>query len=103
MSDYRCPICISFPRLRYAYAAELAGLGYSLANTKSGITLAVKGYSDKQGVLLDKVMDRLTSCKEFLTTTARIQQMPQTDLAMGLSSSSSSVTCLAVTVLSTRL
>jgi len=34
------------------------------------------------------VMDRLTSCKEFLTTTARIQQMPQTDLAMGLSSSS---------------
>ena len=63
MSDYRCPICISFPRLRYAYAAELAGLGYSLANTKSGITLAVKGYSDKQGVLLDKVMDRLTSFK----------------------------------------
>ena len=49
------------------------------------------------------VMDRLSSCREFLTTTARIQQMPQTDLAMGLSSSSSSVTCLAVTVLSTRL
>ena len=47
----------------YAYAAELAGLGYSLANTKSGITLAVKGYSDKQGVLLDKIMDRLTKFK----------------------------------------
>lgn len=43
------------------YAAELAGLGYSLANTKSGVTLAVKGYSDKQGVLLDKIMDKLTS------------------------------------------
>ena len=41
----------------------MAGLGYSLANTKSGITLAVKGYSDKQGVLLDKIMDRLTKFK----------------------------------------
>jgi hypothetical protein len=26
----------------YVYAAELAGLGYSLANTKCGITLAIK-------------------------------------------------------------
>ena len=45
---------------RYAYSAELAGIGYSLANTKSGITLAVKGYSDKQLVLLHKIMDKLT-------------------------------------------
>lgn len=45
----------------YAYSAELAGIGYSLANTKSGMTLAVKGYSDKQAVLLDKIMDKLTS------------------------------------------
>ena len=45
---------------RYVYAAELAGLGYSLANTKSGVTVAVKGYSDKQGVLLDKILDKLT-------------------------------------------
>ena len=61
----RDSLCNSNPDLisRYAYAAELAGLGYSLANTKSGITFAVKGYSDKQGVLLDKIMDRLTSFK----------------------------------------
>ncbi len=26
----------------YVYAAELAGLGYSLANTKCGITLSIK-------------------------------------------------------------
>jgi len=45
----------------YVYAAELAGLGYSLANTKSGVTLALKGYSDKQGVLLDKILDKLTN------------------------------------------
>ena len=48
---------------RYAYSAELAGIGYSLANTKSGLTLAVKGYSDKQGVLLNKIMDKLTGFK----------------------------------------
>jgi len=52
----------------YVYAAELAGLGYSLANTKSGVTLAVKGYSDKQGVLLDKIMDKLT---RFAVDTSR--------------------------------
>jgi insulysin len=46
--------------LRYLYAAELSGFDYSLVNTKSGLTLAVKGYSDKQGVLLDKIMDKLT-------------------------------------------
>ena len=34
-----------------------------MANTKSGVTLALKGYSDKQGVLLDKIMDKLTSFK----------------------------------------
>jgi len=45
----------------YVYAAELAGLGYSLANTKSGITLAVKGYNDKQKVFLEKIMDKLTT------------------------------------------
>ena len=41
----------------------MAGIGYSLANTKSGLTLAVKGYSDKQGVLLNKIMDKLTGFK----------------------------------------
>jgi len=45
----------------YVYAAELAGLGYSLSNTKSGITLSVKGYNDKQHVLLDKLLTKLTS------------------------------------------
>ena len=69
----------------YVYAAELAGLGYNLSNTKSGISLSVKvchecsgqlewnftlcntndylhqGYNDKQHVLLDKLMTKLTT------------------------------------------
>ncbi|XP_014680687.1 PREDICTED: insulin-degrading enzyme-like [Priapulus caudatus] len=45
----------------YAYAAELAGLVYSLDNSKYGLTLAVEGYSDKQHVLLRKVMEKMTS------------------------------------------
>jgi len=45
----------------YVYAAELAGLGYSLSNTKAGVTLSLKGYHSKQGVLLDKIMEKLTS------------------------------------------
>jgi len=47
----------------YVYAAELAGLVYSLANTKSGITLSIKGYCDKQKVLLEKIMEKLTTYK----------------------------------------
>jgi len=47
----------------YVYAAELAGFSYSLEGTKFGVTLAVKGFNDKQGILLDKIMDQLTSFK----------------------------------------
>ena len=45
----------------YTYAAELAGLGYHLSNTKYGLELSVKGYSDKFSVLLAKLVDKLTS------------------------------------------
>ncbi|KAG7155866.1 Insulin-degrading enzyme-like [Homarus americanus] len=45
----------------YTYAAELAGLTYSLSNTKYGLTLSIKGYNDKQHVLLEKIMERMTT------------------------------------------
>ncbi|KAK7077939.1 hypothetical protein SK128_003283 [Halocaridina rubra] len=45
----------------YTYAAELAGLTYCLSNTKYGLTLTVKGYNDKEHVLLEKIMERMTS------------------------------------------
>ena len=62
-NNQRIITIITSHNYRYAYSAELAGIGYSLANTKSGLTLAVKGYSDKQGVLLNKIMDKLTGFK----------------------------------------
>ncbi len=45
----------------YAYDAELAGLGYSLGGTKHGIGLYLRGYSQKQHVLLDKIMTRMVT------------------------------------------
>ncbi|KFM79353.1 Insulin-degrading enzyme, partial [Stegodyphus mimosarum] len=45
----------------YAYAAELAGLSYVLTSSKLGINLSIKGYNDKQHVLLQKIIERLTN------------------------------------------
>ncbi|XP_041369113.1 insulin-degrading enzyme-like [Gigantopelta aegis] len=47
----------------YAYDAELAGLYYSLDSSIYGIHLSVRGYNEKQHVLLKKVLDKLTSFK----------------------------------------
>ncbi|KAK9703223.1 Insulinase (Peptidase family M16) [Popillia japonica] len=48
---------------QYAYAAEIAGLKYELSNTKYGLILSVGGFSDKQNIFLDKIMDKLTNFK----------------------------------------
>lgn len=47
----------------YAYDAELAGLRYEIITTKYGMLLAVGGYNDKQNVLLDKVLEKMTNFK----------------------------------------
>ncbi|KAK6638804.1 hypothetical protein RUM43_007073 [Polyplax serrata] len=47
----------------YAYDAELAGLAWYIMNTEYGITLSISGYNDKQGVLLDKILERMTNLK----------------------------------------
>lgn len=44
----------------YAYAAELAGLSYDLNSTIYGLILKLQGYSDKQHVLLRKLIDKIT-------------------------------------------
>ncbi|XP_042894803.1 insulin-degrading enzyme isoform X2 [Parasteatoda tepidariorum] len=44
----------------YTYAADLAGIQYFLRCSKAGIFLNIKGYTDKQHILLQKVMDKLT-------------------------------------------
>ncbi|PVD29637.1 hypothetical protein C0Q70_08892 [Pomacea canaliculata] len=45
----------------YSYAAEIAGLHYSLDSSPYGIYLEVKGYSDKLDILLKKIVERLTT------------------------------------------
>ncbi|KAL0270074.1 UNVERIFIED_CONTAM: hypothetical protein PYX00_007602 [Menopon gallinae] len=45
----------------YAYAAELAGLRWSLKNTEYGLQLSVGGYNDKQAILLDKILQKMTN------------------------------------------
>ncbi|XP_060526171.1 insulin-degrading enzyme [Cylas formicarius] len=47
----------------YAYAAELAGLKWELINTKYGLILGIGGYNNKQHILLEKIMDKLTNFK----------------------------------------
>ncbi|XP_023863299.1 insulin-degrading enzyme isoform X1 [Salvelinus sp. IW2-2015] len=45
----------------YAYAAELAGLNYDLQNTIYGMYLSVKGYNDKQHILLKKIIEKMAN------------------------------------------
>ncbi|XP_047206876.1 insulin-degrading enzyme isoform X1 [Girardinichthys multiradiatus] len=45
----------------YAYAAELAGLNYDLQNTVYGMYLSVKGYNDKQHILLKKIIEKMAT------------------------------------------
>ncbi|XP_070539954.1 insulin-degrading enzyme-like [Ptychodera flava] len=47
--------------VEYSYAAEIAGLGYNLENTIYGLYLGVKGYNDKQPILLRKILDKMTT------------------------------------------
>ncbi|KAG4071853.1 hypothetical protein HA402_006014 [Bradysia odoriphaga] len=43
----------------YLYEADLAGLRMGVSNTANGISLSVSGYSDKQQVLLAKILDQM--------------------------------------------
>ncbi|KAK9508348.1 hypothetical protein O3M35_005934 [Rhynocoris fuscipes] len=49
--------------LEYAYDAQLAGLRWELTNTKYGMVLAIGGYNDKQKVLLEKIVEKMTNFK----------------------------------------
>ncbi|CAK8675757.1 unnamed protein product [Clavelina lepadiformis] len=45
----------------YAYSAELAGLKYNLKNSVYGVQVEVRGYHDKQIVLLDKIFTKMAT------------------------------------------
>ena len=47
----------------FLYPAELAGMNYSMSNTKYGVNIGVGGYHDKQKILLAKIFSRLTEYK----------------------------------------
>ncbi|XP_023937741.2 insulin-degrading enzyme [Bicyclus anynana] len=44
---------------QFAYAAELAGLRWSVGNAKYGLSITVDGYDDKQHVLLEKLIEHV--------------------------------------------
>uniref|UniRef100_A0A3P9HS55 Insulin-degrading enzyme n=1 Tax=Oryzias latipes TaxID=8090 RepID=A0A3P9HS55_ORYLA len=45
----------------YTYAARLAGLVYGVASGMNAILLSVKGYNDKQHILLKKIVEKMAS------------------------------------------
>lgn len=47
----------------YLYDAEIAGLRFSVSNTSNGVSLAISGYSQKQNVLLSKVIEQMFDFK----------------------------------------
>ncbi|XP_053668951.1 insulin-degrading enzyme [Anopheles marshallii] len=47
----------------FLFEADLAGLGFGVSNTTSGISLSIGGYSHKQVILLQKVLDSMFNFK----------------------------------------
>uniref|UniRef100_A0A1S4H4P4 Insulin-degrading enzyme n=1 Tax=Anopheles gambiae TaxID=7165 RepID=A0A1S4H4P4_ANOGA len=47
----------------FLFEADLAGLGFGVSNTTSGISLSIGGYSHKQVILLEKVLDNMFNFK----------------------------------------
>ncbi|XP_050068386.1 insulin-degrading enzyme [Anopheles maculipalpis] len=47
----------------FLFEADLAGLGFGVSNTTSGISLSIGGYSHKQVILLEKVLDSMFNFK----------------------------------------
>ncbi|EDO37735.1 predicted protein [Nematostella vectensis] len=47
----------------YAYDAEIAGVTYNLDNTMYGIFMSIRGYNHKQGILMEKILKRMTKFK----------------------------------------
>ncbi|XP_058128643.1 insulin-degrading enzyme [Anopheles coustani] len=47
----------------FLFEADLAGLGFGVGNTTSGISLSIGGYSHKQHILLDRVLDSMFNFK----------------------------------------
>ncbi|XP_046368976.2 insulin-degrading enzyme-like [Haliotis rufescens] len=45
----------------YTYSADLAGLSYSFSSSRDGFDISINGYSDKQNILLEKIVEKMTN------------------------------------------
>ncbi|KAG6438646.1 hypothetical protein O3G_MSEX000111 [Manduca sexta] len=45
------------------YAAELAGLRWTISSARHGLSVTIEGYDDKQHVLLEKILDEMVDFK----------------------------------------
>lgn len=52
---------VSDQLVEFSYPAQLAGLGYDLYDHQRGFTLKISGYTDKQDVLLEAIMQVLSA------------------------------------------
>ena len=61
------------------YSAQLAGLGYGIGSSGSGFSINVAGYSDKQQLLLDRVLEEFVGLQIDPERFALVQQEMLTD------------------------
>lgn len=61
------------------YSAQLAGLGYGIGSSSSGFNLNVAGYSDKQQLLIDRVLEEFVGLKIDPERFALVKQEMLTD------------------------
>lgn len=57
----------------FTYPATLAGLRFSLSASTRGLDIHISGYSDKQRLLLDKIITRLTDFKSLAPEFERLK------------------------------
>lgn len=43
----------------FLYTAELAGLRLTISNTTNGVSFLVNGYSEKQAIFLEKILEKM--------------------------------------------
>lgn len=63
----------------YSYPATLAGLGFSISPNTRGLDLSISGYSDKQLVLLDRILEQMSDIKNSEPVFERVKQQLMRD------------------------
>lgn len=53
--------CVVDSLVEYSYNAEVAGLKYELKNEKDGLLLSISGYNHKLPLLLQRILERVST------------------------------------------